>query len=245
MNVKKGKILIGTSGWHYKHWLGPFYPEKTKSPDFMAYYQQYFQTVEINNSFYRLPSAKTFEQWKETTPEDFIFSVKANRYITHIKKLSESEEFFNTFMQHADFLQEKLGPILFQLPPKWHYNEDRFKAFLRILPTNYRYTFEFRDPTWHNSAALDLLKQHNIALCFYELGFYTSPIDVTANFIYVRLHGPGEKYQGSYNDETLLEWANKCKKWQEKGLDVFVYFDNDQKGYAANNAKKLKALTTP
>lgn len=243
MSNRKGKIHIGTSGWHYKHWIGPFYPEDTKPADFMAYYQQFFQTVEVNNSFYHLPLETTFEQWKEITPKDFIFSVKASRFITHIKKLKDTKASFSNFIQHADFLREKLGPILFQLPPKWHYNVERFKSFVEMLPVTYRYTFEFRDPTWHNDAALDLLKQHNIALYLYELGYYTSPVEVTADFVYIRLHGPGEKYQGSYSDEVLREWANRCKEWQTKGLDVFVYFENDQKGYAPLNAQRLKAFT--
>lgn len=242
MKNGKGKIYVGTSGWHYKHWIGPFYPEGTKPADFMAYYEQFFQTVEINNSFYHLPPEKTFDQWKKAAPNDFVFAVKANRFITHIKKLKDPKAPFMNFIQHATRLQEKLGPILFQLPPKWHYNEERFSAFVAMLPPDYRYTFEFRDTTWLNEAALGILKKHNMALCIYELGYYSSPIEVTADFVYIRLHGPAEKYQGNYSDKTLSEWADRCKKWQEKSLDVFVYFDNDQKGYAAINAKKLKSL---
>ena len=240
--MKKGKVYIGTSGWHYKHWVGTFYPEGMKPADFLAYYLQFFDTVEMNNSFYRLPQEKTFVQWKEAVPENFLFAVKASRFITHMKKLKDPKQNFEPFIQNVDALQEKLGPVLFQLPPKWKYNHERLKAYLTMLPKHYRYTFEFRDPTWYNNAALDLLKQHNIAFCIYELASHLSPLEVTADFVYVRLHGPGEKYQGSYNDKTLSVWAERCKDWQKSGKDVFLYFDNDEKGYAAFNARELKVL---
>lgn len=241
MEKKKGKAYIGTSGWHYKHWVGTFYPENTKPEEFMAFYEQFFQTVELNNSFYHIPPAKTFENWAKSTPKDFIFSVKANRYITHVKKLKDSET-LSYFMSQADALKEKLGPILFQLPPNWQYNAERFQSFLEELPKGYRYTFEFRNPSWYNESTIELLKQHNIAFCIYELGHHESPVEITADFVYIRLHGPGEKYQGSYNDASLQQWSNRCDEWLKKNLDVFIYFDNDQNGYAAHNAKQLKVL---
>jgi uncharacterized protein YecE (DUF72 family) len=146
------------------------------------------------------------------------------------------------FIAQAEALKDKLGPILFQLPPNWEYNEERFQSFLKELPTEYRYTFEFRDPSWYREEVYALLKQHNIAFCIYELGHHVSPAQVTADFVYVRLHGPGKKYQGDYNDATLQLWADRCAGWQKKALDVFIYFDNDQNGYAAKNAIKLKEL---
>ncbi len=241
MEKKEGKAYVGTSGWHYKHWVGTFYPEKTKPEAFMAFYEQSFRTVELNNSFYHIPPAKTFESWAKSTPQDFLFSVKANRYITHVKKLKSSDT-LPYFLLQVDALENKLGPILFQLPPNWQYNEERFQSFLKELPKGYRYTFEFRNPSWYNEKVFELLKQHNIAFCIYELGHHESPVQVTADFVYVRLHGPGEKYQGSYDTTTLQLWADRCKEWQKKNLDVFIYFDNDQNGYAPHNANKLKEL---
>lgn len=241
MGKNKGKIYVGTSGWHYKHWVGPFYPENTKPEAFMAFYEQFFQTVELNNSFYHIPPAKTFEKWADSSLEEFIFSVKASRQITHLKKLKHSET-LPYFIAQADALQSKLGPILFQLPPNWKYDEDRFHSFIKELPQAYRYTFEFRNSSWYKEEVYALLKQHNMAFCIYELGHPMSPIQVTADFVYVRLHGPGEKYQGDYDDATLQLWSDRCGEWQRKNLDVFVYFDNDQKGYAAKNAIKLKEL---
>jgi uncharacterized protein YecE (DUF72 family) len=241
--AKKGKAFIGTSGFHYKHWVGTYYPEKTKSKDFMEFFLKDFRTVELNNPFYHLPPKETFKQWRKQTPKDFIFSVKASRYITHNKKLKDPEEALNYFLANANGLKEKLGPILFQLPPGWKANEERLHSFLKILPKGYRYTFEFRNPTWYNEETLGLLKKYNAAFCIYQLAGHMSPIEVTADFIYIRLHGPTEnKYQGSYPDKTLKEWALQIKKWNQQGKDVYCYFDNDQAGYAAFNAKKLKEL---
>lgn len=240
--MKKSKIHIGTSGWHYKHWMGTFYPEGMKSKEFMDYYLNFFNTVELNNSFYRLPSAATFAQWKDSVPEDFIFAVKANRYITHMKKLKEPEQHFNNFIGNVEALKEKLGPILFQLPPGWKYNGKRLEEFIAVLPDDYRYTFEFRNHTWYNNEVYGLLKKKNIAFCIYELEHHMSPVETTADFVYVRLHGPDGKYSGSYSDETLSDWVKTCQEWSKEGKDVYFYFDNDQLGYAAFNAKKMTEL---
>jgi uncharacterized protein YecE (DUF72 family) len=236
------KIHVGTSGWHYKHWQNTFYPEGTKPKDYMNYYLNFFRTVEINNSFYRLPSRDTFENWRKSVPDDFIYAVKGSRFITHMKKLKEPKEHFANFIEKVDGLQEKLGPILFQLPPRWNYNSDRFKSFLDALPDTYRYTFEIRNHTWYNEEVYGLLRERNIAFSIYELEYHMSPMEVTADFIYVRLHGPGNKYQGSYLDGTLWKWADYCKTRRNEGKDVYVYFDNDQEAYAAHNAKVLNIL---
>lgn len=240
---KKGKAFIGTSGFHYKHWVGTYYPDKTKPVDYLKHYLEDFKTVELNNPFYHLPPKETFTGWRKKTPKDFIFSVKASRYITHNKKLKEPQEALDNFFSNASGLKEKLGPVLFQLLPGWKFNEERLDAFLKILPKGYRYTFEFRNHTWYNEKAFDLLKKYKIAFCIYELAGHMTPIEVTANFIYIRLHGPTEnKYQGSYSDKTLKEWAQRIKEWNKEGKDVYCYFDNDQAGYAAFNAKKLSEL---
>jgi uncharacterized protein YecE (DUF72 family) len=238
----KGRIYIGTSGWQYKHWKGTFYPEHLKSKEHFKYYQAFFDTVEINNSFYRLPQIETFEKWYQDVPENFIYVIKANRFITHMKKLKDPVESLSQFLTNVAALKEKLGPILFQLPPGWEINTDRFENFLKHLPKDLRCVFEFRNATWYNERIYDLLRKYNCAFCIYELAGHLSPLAVTADFVYLRLHGPGEKYQGSYSENILQEWALQCKEWREKGLDVFVYFDNDEKGYAAFNAIRLKEI---
>lgn len=241
--MRKGKIRIGTSGWHYKHWTGTFYPEGTTPARQFAYYSKYFDTVEINNSFYHLPAKGTYEKWRVNSPDNFLFSVKGSRYITHMKKLREPEEPLSTFLAHASLLDEKLGPVLFQLPLGWKVNDERLEAFLNLLPVDRRYTFEFRNTTWYDAKVYEMLRQHDAAFCIYELEGHQSPKEVTAGFVYVRLHGPGAKYQGRYTMATLRDWAALCKEWARHGHDVFVYFDNDEAGYAAFNARELKELT--
>jgi uncharacterized protein YecE (DUF72 family) len=239
----EGRIHIGTSGWHYKHWTGTFYPEGTRAAEQFACYLQHFDTVEINNSFYRLPTPETFRKWKTSAPADFVFAVKANRFITHMKKLKDPAESLARFMENVSALDDRLGPILFQLPPGWKLNLQRLQEFLQALPTRYRYAFEFRNPSWYNDEVMVLLEKHNCAFCVYELAGHLAPQEVPADFVYVRLHGPGEnKYQGSYGDAELKNWARRCAAWRKQRKDVFVYFDNDQAGYAAFNAKRLREL---
>lgn len=235
------KIWIGTSGWSYKHWSGTFYPEDVKSRDHFQYYQSHFDTVELNNSFYRLPTAETFSAWRLSVSDDFLFAVKASRYITHMKKLKDPVESSSKFFDNVTALEQNLGPILFQLPPGWKLNFGRFSEFLEKLPPTFRYTFEFRNHNWYNPQVYDALKQYNCAFCIYDLAGHQSPIEVTADFVYVRLHGPDGKYDGSYSDDQLQKWADRIKKWAISG-DVFVYFDNDIGGHAPHNAMRLKQL---
>ncbi|MDQ3395427.1 MAG: DUF72 domain-containing protein [Bacteroidota bacterium] len=208
----------------------------------MHHYLKFYSTVELNNSFYRLPSYETFCNWRKSVPDYFIFAVKANRFITHMKKLKEPVEHFNNLIEKVDGLEEKLGPILFQLPPGWNYDRNRFKEFLNVLPASYRYTFEFRNHTWYNQEVYDLLNKRNMAFCIYELEFHTTPLAVTADFVYIRLHGPWYKYQGSYSDEALDGWTNNCINWRNQGKDVYVYFDNDQDAFAAYNAQTMNRM---
>ncbi|WP_242927215.1 DUF72 domain-containing protein [Pontibacter vulgaris] len=240
--MEQRQIYIGTSGWHYKHWVGNFYPAGLKSKDFTNFYLRFFRTVEINNSFYKLPTSETFANWRTAVHDDFVFAVKASRFITHMKKLKDPQESIKRFFENVNALEEKLGPILFQLPPGWTVNEERLAAFLAVLPPYYRYTFEFRQPSWYTPAILDLLRKYNAAFCIYELEYHLSPLEVTADFVYVRLHGPAAKYAGNYSESTLQWWANKRIEWQQQGMDVYVYFDNDQLGYAAFNAQHLQQL---
>jgi len=234
-----GKIHIGTSGWHYKHWLGTWYPEGTKAAEQFAYYRQHFDTVEINNSFYKLPSVETFTAWRKAAPRGFLYAVKASRYTTHMRKLMDPPQCYEKFMMQVVALKEKLGPILFQLPPGWKINTTRLADFLATLPKKHRYAFEFRNPTWYHEEVYALLNAYDCAFCIYELAGHLSPPQVTSSFVYVRLHGPGGKYAGSYSDAQLKSWAKKCRAYAQQGRDVFLYFDNDEAGYAAFNAQRL------
>jgi uncharacterized protein YecE (DUF72 family) len=236
------RVHIGTSGWHYKHWCGPFYEENLSPSKMLPVYYTQFDTVEINNTFYKLPSAETFRCWRESTPRGFCFAVKASRFITHMKKLKDPQNALDKFLPRAEELKDKLGPILFQLPPKWTVNPDRLEEFLAVLPRRRQYSFEFREPSWHTNQVYDILRRHNAAFCIFELNGFRSPEPVTADFAYVRLHGPGGAYQGSYPPETLREWATKIQGWSRRLREIYLYFDNDQAGYAAQNALQLKQL---
>src|SRR5690242_19617840 len=195
-------IRIGTSGFHYKHWCGPFYPEKFPASKMLGRYLEHFDTVELNNSFYRLPTEDAFRCWRESTPDDFIFAVKASRFITHNKKLKDPENALENLLPRAQVLGPKLGPILFQLPPKWGVNVERLETLLSLLPKKHRYTFEFRELSWLRDDVNVALRKHNAALCIYELAGYHTDFTITADWTYVRLHGPAAgKYQGNYSDE--------------------------------------------
>jgi uncharacterized protein YecE (DUF72 family) len=234
-------LRIGTSGWHYQHWRGTFYP--AGEPPSLARYAERFDTVEINNSFYRLPSAETFAAWREATPPGFLFAVKASRFITHMKKLTDPEGSFEKFFAAVVHLGPKLGPILFQLPPRWRCNAQRLAAFLEtIAPRRLRCAFEFRNETWFAPEVQALLVRHNAAFCIYDIAQRRSPQAATADFVYLRLHGPeAAAYAGSYGDAALAGWARRIKAWLAEGRDVYCYFDNDQKAYAAGDALRLKA----
>lgn len=236
------KIHVGTCGWHYDHWRGPFYPDRIPAEEMLSFYQKHFRTAEINNSFYRLPQKKTLQIWKETVPAGFLFAMKGSRYITHMKKLKDPSIAVPPFLEAARVLGEKLGPLLFQLPPHWHYDPDRLAEFLQSLPSGFRYAFEFRDPSWFTNATYETLARWNAAFCIYHLAGRISPKEVTADFIYVRLHGPAKAYQGQYDMETLAGWAGAFSTWQGEHKEIFCYFDNDQAGYAARDALELQKI---
>ena len=235
-------VHVGTSGWHYEDWAGPFYPKDLSKRDFLAYYAEHFDTVEINNSFYQLPKKETLKAWRKTVPPGFLFTVKASRYITHMKKLKDAHDALSSFLKRVEALGDKLGPILFQLPPKWHFNPDRFYDFLEALPPEHRYAFEFRDLSWQDSKAYEAMKLFGIAFCIYDLEGYLAPKEITADFIYIRLHGPGDAYRGKYDVQTLSGWVGAFSAWSNQGNEVFCYFDNDEAGYAAQNAMRLQEM---
>jgi uncharacterized protein YecE (DUF72 family) len=240
--MKKGRIHIGTSGWNYPHWRGSFYPEGLAGKDWLPHYAERLSSVEINNTFYQLPERSTLEQWKSIVPQSFLFSVKASRYITHMKKLRDPERSTERFFRRIEVLKGKLGPILFQLPPRWKRNAERLRSFLQAFPRRYVCTFEFRDPSWFDQEIYSLLSGAGAAFCIYHLAGALSPREVTAEFVYIRLHGPGNAYEGLYDRQTLSGWAGAISAWSGQGKTVYCYFDNDQNGYAPRNALELKAM---
>lgn len=235
-------VKIGTSGWNYDHWRGSFYPENLPRKDWLKFYSSKFNTVEINNSFYQLPSEKNILEWRKTVPLNFVFSIKASRYITHMKKLKDPEDALFTFINRIKILKNKSGPILFQLPPNWKFNKARITSFLNLLPEHFRYTMEFRNESWWNDDCFELLQKYRVAFCIYELAGKLTPKTITADFIYIRLHGPGDAYQGQYDSKTLSGWAGALHSWKDQGKTVYCYFDNDEKGYAAKDALSLQNM---
>jgi uncharacterized protein YecE (DUF72 family) len=242
MSIQHGQIHIGTSGWSYAHWKDHFYPDDLASSEWLAYYTRQFRSVEINSSFYHLPAESTLHHWHDATPDDFVFAAKASRYITHMKKLTAPQQTLPPLLERLATLGNKLGPVLFQLPPHWHFNPERLATLLDLLGGACRSAFEFRDHSWFNEQCFELLSRHGAALCLYELDGFLSPEKLTADFVYVRLHGPGGAYQGRYDTEALAAWAAACTRWTASGHDVYLYFDNDEQAYAAHNAAQLQAL---
>jgi uncharacterized protein YecE (DUF72 family) len=235
-------IHVGTSGWQYRDWRGAFYPPKLPQRAWLRFFSERFPTVEVNNSFYRLPEKKTLIRWRDAVPESFVFSVKASRYLTHMKKLKDPREPVERLFDRVSVLGTRLGPILFQLPPRWRSNPQRLEGLLEILPEDHRYAFEFRDTSWFDGEVYGLLAKHGAAFCVYDLGGRTSPEEVTADFAYVRLHGPDGPYRGRYGARRLTGWAGTFSAWLEEGLDVYCYFDNDEAGYAAQDALRLRQM---
>ncbi len=232
-------IYIGTSGWSHDHWRGHFYPQEMSGKQLFEYYCARFRTVEINNSFYRLPSEKTVDAWRDAAPDEFIYSFKASQYITHKKRLINPARYLPRMIDIAGRLGTKLGPILFQLPPSFHRKEERLQGLLEALGPEHRYAVEFRDPTWFDEGVRDMLSGRGVAFCIFEFGDLISPRWVTADFVYVRLHGPNGPYLGSYSRKVLEEWAGLIVSWEKQGKDVFFYFNNDESGFAAQDAAAL------
>ncbi|MCI0382289.1 MAG: DUF72 domain-containing protein [Chlamydiae bacterium] len=236
----KKNVYIGTSGFYYDHWIDNYYPNEIKSQDFLSFYAKDFSTVEIDSSFYRLPTKETVESWKEKVDPHFLFSVKASQYITHIKRLKDPRRPLKKFFSIVDLLKKQLAVTLFQLPPQMKIDLSRLSDFLQMLPKKHLFSFEFRNPTWFNDAIYRILSDHNVAFCIYDLEGKTTPKIITANFTYVRLHGPKRAYSGLYSNRLLSQWAKDFQKWAKRGIKVFCYFNNDEKGYAPKNAISLQ-----
>jgi uncharacterized protein YecE (DUF72 family) len=241
------RVLVGTSGWHYPSWRGKFFPPKLMLKHQLTYYATQFGTAELNGVFYRTPTEAAVAAWRDQTPDDFLFAWKASKFITHWKRLSDrSVNSLELLESRLAILGDKAGPVLFQLPPQFALNEDRLTSFFKLLSGKRRYSFEFRHPSWYSPRVLRLLADHNAALCISDHHDAPAPWKRTADFVYVRGHGPTGRYRGHYSPTALQDWATHIRSWTRQGCDVFVYFDNDQKSAApADAAALIEALPAP
>ena len=242
------RVFVGTSGYNYRHWWdGVFYPRTLPQKGWLEFYSQFFDTVELNVTFYRLPNRKTFEGWYQRTPGHFLFSIKGSRFITHIKRLRDCQKPVEAFFDHAQGLREKLGVILWQLPPNFKLNLERVKEFCDLLgdisaSNPIRQAFEFRDRSWFCSEIYGLLEEHNFSLCLAHSPVLPSVERTTADYIYIRFHG-GESLSGpNYSEGELRDWSKRIGGWLRGGLDVYSYFNNDAFGFAVKNASALREL---
>lgn len=230
---------IGTSGWHYDHWRDRFYPEELSKAKWLEFYAGHFNTVELNSSFYRLPSEAAFANWYRSSPVNFTFAVKVSRFITHIKRLKNSKEAVENFITRARILKEKLGPLLYQLPPSMHRNDPVLASFLSSLPQDMKHVIEFRHQSWLDEKVFEILREHNAGLCVFDMPSFSCPPIATADFAYIRFHGSSDLYASCYSDEELSDWAKKIAGLATNLKAVYIYFNNDAEAFAIRNAKTL------
>jgi uncharacterized protein YecE (DUF72 family) len=235
-------VRVGCSGWQYKHWRGDFYPHALPQARWFEHYAALFDTVEINNSFYRLPERATFAAWARRAPSGFEFAVKASRFLTHMKKLKDPEEPLERLFSRMRALGTRLGPVLYQLPPNWKVDRERFLHFLEVLPRGARHVVEFRDPTWYEPRIRESMTRHRVALCLHDMQGSATERDETGPFVYVRFHGASGKYGGSYPEDRLRRWAEWLTHRRAQGCDIYAYFNNDVGGHAPRNALTLRRL---
>jgi uncharacterized protein YecE (DUF72 family) len=242
------RLLIGTSGWTYSSWKGVFYPSDLPSRDYLEFYSREFESTEVNYSFYHLPRPSTYKRWAEQVPEQFIFALKASRFITHVKRLVDVKEAWTTFVQNAVVLASHFGPVLLQFPPSFRCDRRKFAAFLRSAqrpaPKSrpVRLVFEFRHESWFTKEIFSLLRQYNVALCIADSPRYPRRDVLTADFVYMRFHGRTDLFASKYTDAELAEEAKQIRRYLRDGLDVYVYFNNDALGHAVANARTLTHL---
>lgn len=235
------KHYIGCSGFYYNDWAGKFYPEELNKKKWLEFYAENFDTVEINNSFYRMPKETTVQGWYDRTPENFLFTLKGSRYVTHVKRLKDVGESVAYFYHLADILAEKLGCILWQFPPSLKMDKERLVSFCKTLSPDYKNVIEFRHPSWFNEEAYDILRQYHTAYCIISApaGLPEDTV-TTADFAYIRFHGKTNWYDYNYSDEQLIHWKNEMENLNTP--EVFVYFNNDYNIRAVENARFLKQL---
>ena len=217
-----------------------FYPEKMPAREHFAFYAQHFNTVELNNSFYRQPPRERFEAWREQAPPGFVFAVKGSRYVTHIKRLAVEKKSVDLVVDAALGLGDKLGPILFQLQANFHVDLERLERFVGMLPEDVRFTLEFRHDSWLVPAVFELLRAHRIALCIPDHPKMPKSVELTSDFTYIRMHLPPQGI--GYGQRALQTWADRIVEWRRAGQDVYVYFNNDMEGHAIQDANTLMSL---
>ena len=239
---RAARIRIGCSGWQYRHWRGSFYPPELSQTRWFAHYALHFDTVEINNTFYRLPKAATFEKWRERAPLHFLYSVKASRFLTHMKKLKDPHDPLVRLFDRAKHLGPHLGPVLYQLPPGWPVDLDRLRNFLQDLQSVWPdriHAMEFRDPSWYDDRVLALLDRYQVTLCLHDMKGSATDRVAIGPFVYVRFHGV-EQYGGAYGDYQLDAWSDWLAARAASGVDVYAYFNNDIGGHAPRDAIRLR-----
>ena len=234
------RYYVGTSGWYYNHWREEFYPKSLSKARWLEFYSRRFSTVELNNSFYQLPTEKAFTNWKDSSPLEFVFSVKVSRFITHVKKLTDIAEPVTNFMDRAQLLERKLGPLLYQLPKNMKYDYQTLEEFLKMLPEDASHVFEFRHKSWFDDRIFNLLRRYNAGFCIYDMPGFSTPLVATSDFGYMRFHGSQRLYSGCYSDEELEDWARKITGLR-LGV-VYAYFNNDAEGFAVRNALTFRHL---
>ena len=238
-----GRVRTGTSGWVYPHWRGRFYPTSLRSADWLSFYAARFDTVELNNPFYRQPSREQFVRWRAAVPAEFSYAVKLNRFITHVKRLKVDAPMIARSYDTVAGLGPKLAAILVQLPPRFRFDEQRLQGFCHaVARRRRRHALEPRDPSWLTDEALAALARVGVALCIIDTSRWDSRLAVTAHFVYVRFHGPGRLYASQYDDTALREWAGRIREWRDSGHDVLAYFNNDERAYAPHDADRLREL---
>jgi len=247
-------IRIGCSGWNYKHWRGPVYPAEMPARLWFDHYASIFDTVEINNTFYRLPEPETFAAWRDRAPTNFLYAIKASRFLTHLKRLRDPEEPVLRLFEHARELGDRFGPILYQLPGTFHRDVPRLDHFLSLLPRTLgeaggtpkrlalRHVIEFRHPSWYVDDTYAVLRAHDVAMCLHDKAGSAIFEPVVGAIVYVRFHGPGGRYFGRYEIAHLDRWAARLWEHAQAGRDVFAYFNNDPEGMAVFNARELQSL---
>jgi uncharacterized protein YecE (DUF72 family) len=236
------EVLVGTSGYVYRHWRGGvFYPPGLRARDELTWYATRFRTVELNNPFYRLPTTETFARWRDQTPDDFTFAVKVSRYISHVRRLRDAGGSLALFLEQAEVLGPKLGPLLVQLPPQFHLDLVRLEEFLAILPERHRWVLEVRHPSWQTPAVYDALGRRGVALCVPVGGRVQPDLVTTAPYTYIRMHA-GAESGGRFGEEQLKPWAARIRAVAGSGKDVYVYFNNDWEGHAVRDAALLRGM---
>jgi uncharacterized protein YecE (DUF72 family) len=237
-----GDIHIGCSGWVYRHWKGGFYPADLPQKRWFGHYSDAFDTVEINASFYRLPLASTFDGWREKAPAGFRYAVKANRFLTHMKKLVDCEEPLAEFIALSRRLGHALGPILYQLPPSLHKDLERLERFLARLPGDIEHVVEFRHASWYDEGVLALLDEYGVGFVTHDLVGLVSPYWASGRTAYVRFHGTGGKYRGRYSDAQMAQWARWLAQQRAGGRSAWAFFNNDIGGDAIEDARTLRRM---